>query len=58
MSNRLMRAALTVVAVLAIALPVAAQSKAAKPPRTPRAAPPSGVVAGADRRPPANGVTP
>jgi hypothetical protein len=35
MSNRLMRAALTVVAVLAIALPVAAQSKAAKPPRTP-----------------------
>ena len=35
MSNRLMRAALTVAAVLALALPVAAQSKAAKPPRTP-----------------------
>src|SRR6187549_2488438 len=35
MSNRLMRAGLTVVAVLALALPVAAQTKTAKPPRTP-----------------------
>ena len=35
MSNRLMRAGLTVLAVVALALPAAAQSKASKPPRTP-----------------------